>query len=124
MMCENTEKGSGLLMCDMCLKHLSTCSQLGAAYVSATTGAVVTALGLKSLATVMPVVQVNKQKQSNSDTEILIYMFICIFVQRFDASGLSVSLILTHLCSVSHQSSAGLSPLLLLLLLTVSTFPS
>ena len=38
--------------------HLFSCSQLGAAYVSATTGAVVTALGLKSLATVMPVVQV------------------------------------------------------------------
>ena len=35
----------------MCL-YLSSCSQLGAAYVSATTGAVVTALGLKSLATV------------------------------------------------------------------------
>lgn len=76
-MCENTEEGSGLLMCDMCLMHLSPCSQLGAAYISATTGAVVTALGLKSLATVIPVVQVNKQKQSNSDTEILIYICIC-----------------------------------------------
>lgn len=42
-------------MCEMCLMHLSSCSQLGAAYVSATTGAVVTALGLKSLASVMPV---------------------------------------------------------------------
>lgn len=34
-------------------------SQLGAAYVSATTGAVVTALGLKSLAQVFPVAYVN-----------------------------------------------------------------
>ncbi|XP_019713625.1 sideroflexin-3-like, partial [Hippocampus comes] len=33
---------------------VSTFSQLGAAYVSATTGAVVTALGLKSLATRLP----------------------------------------------------------------------
>ena len=32
----------------------SFCSQLGAAYISATTGAVVTALGLKSLAKVRP----------------------------------------------------------------------
>lgn len=40
---------------------MSLRSQLGAAYVSATTGAVVTALGLKSLASVMPVVHVNKQ---------------------------------------------------------------
>lgn len=40
--------------------HLFPRSQLGVAYVSATTGAVVTALGLKSLATVMPEVQVNK----------------------------------------------------------------
>lgn len=41
--------------------HLCPCSQLGAAYISATTGAVVTALGLKSLATVIFVVPVNKQ---------------------------------------------------------------
>lgn len=41
------------LMCEM---HLSLLSQLGAAYISATTGAVVTALGLKSLATVMDMV--------------------------------------------------------------------
>lgn len=53
--CENDEKGSGWLMCEMCLMQRSSCSQLGAAYVSATTGAVVTALGLKSLASVMPV---------------------------------------------------------------------
>ncbi len=38
---------------------LSSHSQLGAAYVSATTGAVVTALGLKSLASVMSVEQVD-----------------------------------------------------------------
>lgn len=43
------------------MSNASTHSQLGAAYVSATTGAVVTALGLKSLATVIPLVQVNKQ---------------------------------------------------------------
>ena len=48
----------------------------------------------------------------------------CIFVQRFDARVLNVSLILSHLRSVSLQLSVGLSPLLLLLLLTVSTFPS
>ena len=59
--CENVEKGSGWLTCNMCLMHLSLHSQLGAAYVSATTGAVVTALGLKSLATVKHVVQVHKQ---------------------------------------------------------------
>lgn len=41
-------------MSEMCLMHLSLRSQLGAAYISATTGAVVTALGLKSLATVSP----------------------------------------------------------------------
>lgn len=76
-MCENAKEGSGLLMCDMCLMHLSPCSQLGAAYISATTGAVVTALGLKSLATVMPVGQVYKQKQSNLDTDILIYIYVC-----------------------------------------------
>lgn len=40
--------------------HVPLCSQLGAAYVSATTGAVVTALGLKSLASVSRVVLVNK----------------------------------------------------------------
>ena len=58
-MCENVEKEVG----DKCvnLMHLCLHSQLGAAYVSATTGAVVTALGLKSLASVMPVVQMNKQ---------------------------------------------------------------
>lgn len=67
-------------MCDMCLMRLSHCSQLGAAYISATTGAVVTALGLKSLATVMPVCQVNKQKPSNSDTEIMIYICILLTV--------------------------------------------
>lgn len=39
--------------------HLSSHSQLGAAYVSATTGAVVTALSLKSLAAVIPVVKAN-----------------------------------------------------------------
>lgn len=61
MMCENVKKGNGWLMCEMCLMHLSLRSQLGAAYVSATTGAVVTALGLKSLATVSPVVHVNKR---------------------------------------------------------------
>lgn len=60
------------------LMHLSLHSQLGAAYVSATTGAVVTALGLKSLASVMPVVQMNKHKvkQSNSDTDTLICVYI------------------------------------------------
>lgn len=51
--CETAERRSGLFKCDMCLMHLSLHSQLGAAYVSATTGAVVTALGLKSLATVL-----------------------------------------------------------------------
>lgn len=51
--CETAERRSGLSKCDMCLMHLFLHSQLGAAYVSATTGAVVTALGLKSLATVM-----------------------------------------------------------------------
>lgn len=45
----------------MCEMHLSLLSQLGAAYISATTGAVVTALGLKSLATVMNMVHVAKQ---------------------------------------------------------------
>lgn len=48
--------GSQWVTCD----NFSPCSQLGAAYVSATTGAVVTALGLKSLATVIPLFQVNK----------------------------------------------------------------
>lgn len=37
-------------------------SQLGAAYISATTGAVVTALGLKSLAKVFVVARVNCRK--------------------------------------------------------------
>lgn len=49
-------------------------------------------------------------------------MYLYIFVQRSDAGCLNVSL--PHLCSVSLQSPAGLSPLLLSLLLTVSTFPS
>lgn len=44
----------------LCLINLCPCSQLGAAYISATTGAVVTALGLKSLAKVIFVVPVNK----------------------------------------------------------------
>lgn len=44
----------------MCLMLSSPRSQLGAAYISATTGAVVTALGLKSLAKVIPV-HVTKQ---------------------------------------------------------------
>lgn len=52
MMCEIVKKANGWLMSEMCLMHLSLRSQLGAAYISATTGAVVTALGLKSLATV------------------------------------------------------------------------
>uniref|UniRef100_A0A665TUT3 Sidoreflexin n=1 Tax=Echeneis naucrates TaxID=173247 RepID=A0A665TUT3_ECHNA len=50
----NAESKSELLPFDMCLMCPSPCSQLGAAYVSATTGAVVTALGLKSLATRLP----------------------------------------------------------------------
>lgn len=41
-----------LLIALLCLMPLFPLSQLGVAYVSATTGAVVTALGLKSLATV------------------------------------------------------------------------
>lgn len=45
----------------MCHMHLLPSSQLGAAYISATTGAVVTALGLKSLASVMPEVQACKK---------------------------------------------------------------
>lgn len=51
-------------MCDQFLMHLFLCSQLGAAYVSATTGAVVTALGLKSLASVMLSVHVHNEMNS------------------------------------------------------------
>lgn len=40
-------------MCECIRSSLVPHSQLGVAYVSATTGAVVTALGLKSLASVM-----------------------------------------------------------------------
>lgn len=91
-------------MCDN-FQLVSPHSQLGAAYVSATTGAVVTALGLKSLATVIP-------RSVAHISDVLVH--IC----------LNTSLIVSHICSVSLQSSAGLSPLLLLLLLTVSTYPS
>lgn len=57
-MCDSPETGSLWLMYE---PHMSLCSQLGVAYVSATTGAVVTALGLKSLAKVVHVVHVNIQ---------------------------------------------------------------
>lgn len=59
----------------MCEMHLSLLSQLGAAYISATTGAVVTALGLKSLATVIPVVHVTKQiKLRYRSSELFVYL--------------------------------------------------
>lgn len=47
-----------VLICSVILNtylfYFNFCSQLGAAYASATTGAVVTALGLKSLTKVCP----------------------------------------------------------------------
>lgn len=58
LLCNNPEKRSWWLNCE---HGVSLCSQLGVAYVSATTGAVVTALGLKSLAKVVHVVHMNIQ---------------------------------------------------------------
>lgn len=109
--CENVKTKKRKWVIKLWNVHLSLCSQLGAAYISATTGAVVTALGLKSLATVIPVVP------DIPDTDVMTCIWIWIYVQRSECVSLP------HLCSVSLPSSVVLSPLLLLLLLTVSTFP-
>lgn len=57
----------------MCLMLSSPHSQLGAAYISATTGAVVTALGLKSLASVIPVLPVSK-----CDSDLVTCLYISV----------------------------------------------
>lgn len=52
-------------------------SQLGAAYASATTGAVVTALGLKSVAKVFPVARVNLKKKKTGVCVTADILFFC-----------------------------------------------
>lgn len=89
-------------------------SQLGAAYVSATTGAVVTALGLKSLAKVRTGVQRGQGGGKLSDALPSGMNLVC----------LKVSAMLRHFSSVSLQSSAALSPSPRSLPLTASTSPS